>query len=49
MAAVVVLIPAVRAAEGQTDAVYGIRLALRDWPFLTYVSLMAGQQPASTW
>ncbi|HEU5431554.1 MAG TPA: MFS transporter [Thermomicrobiales bacterium] len=47
-AAVVVLIPSVRVAEGQTGALHGIRLALRDRPFLTYVSLMAGQWFMST-
>jgi DHA1 family multidrug resistance protein-like MFS transporter len=49
MAAVVVaLIPPVRVADGQAGPLHGIRLALRDRPFLTYISLMAGQWFMST-
>jgi MFS family permease len=45
---VVVLIPAVRVADGQASPLHGIRLALRDRRFLTYISLMSGQWFMST-
>lgn len=45
---VVWALPDVRVAQGEAGALHGLRLALRDRPFLVYLALVAGQWFMST-